>query len=72
MKDKLTWSHIAKTAAYQVRNGWVLIPVTVGLTVVILRVGLLASLLLSLVVVGALWVRKYRITIRPRKDNGGL
>ena len=72
MKDKLTWSHIAKTAAYQVRNGWVLIPVTVGLTVVILRIGLLTSCLAVLIVAIVLWGRKFRVTVQRKNDNSGL
>jgi hypothetical protein len=69
MKVKTTWSHIAETAACQVRNGWLLIPITVGLTVLIVRIGLLASCLVVLVLTGVLWVRKYRITIQRKNDE---
>jgi hypothetical protein len=69
MKEESTWSHIAETAACQIRNGWMLIPVTVGLTVLILRIGLLASCLVVLVLAAVLWGRKYRITILNKSDN---
>jgi len=69
MNDKPFWSRIVETAAHQIRNGWMLIPVTVGLSISILRIGLLMSCLVLLAGIGVLLVRKYRITIRAREDS---
>ena len=69
VKIPFTWSNILETAASQIRNGWVLIPITVVLTIALLRIGLLASILIALALILVLWARRFRITVDRRNDD---
>jgi len=69
MKTHSAWSRIAETAACHLRNGWLLIPVTVGVTIAVQRIGLAASCLVVLVLSGVHLARRYRITISRKRND---
>ena len=69
MTTKSVWHRIVETAACQVRNGWLMIPITVAVTITVLRIGVLASCLVLLVAVGVLLARRYGITINRKMND---
>ena len=69
MRTVPTWTHILDTAASQMRHGWMLIPITVVLTLVMIRIGLLRSAFIAIVLLGVVLARKYRVTIDRRTDQ---
>lgn len=60
---------LAETAVFQLRNGWLLVPVSVIATLAILRIGIGASSILVLCLVAAVLARHYRVTIRKRSNK---
>ena len=69
MKKPPIWSRLIETAVCQLQHGWLLIPITIALTIAILRIGLVASCLLVAVLGVVFWARKYRVTVRPKGDE---
>ena len=66
--DESIWRRLTDTVAYQMRSGWLLIPISVAVTVAVIRIGVVSSCLTALAVVGAILARKYRVRIH-RRDN---
>jgi len=69
MKDKSIWTRTVETTVCQIRNGWLLVPITVCLTITILRIGILACSLIALALVGVICGCKYRIVIHRKGSS---
>ena len=68
-KTQSIWSRIVETAACQFRNGWLLVPISVAVTIAVLRIGLAVTCLLVFALGGVLLVRRYRITVQRKNDD---
>ncbi|MDA0323188.1 MAG: hypothetical protein O2923_10810 [Verrucomicrobia bacterium] len=69
MTTRPTWRRLGETAACQLRNGWLLIPITVALTIALLKLGLAASVFMAAVTGGAIAARNYRVTVRRKTGS---
>ena len=69
MTTQSIWSRLTETVACQVRNGWALVLISVGLTLAIVRIGLAASVFLALVLTGVVLARNCRVTVRRKSTD---